>query len=145
MPNSLMPKYGFIFAQYNETAVWYLSLTMCLKIFRELFIKQESLKAISSRVLLLTCSELISKQIHATNTIYLIFKESYIMVTYGTGYLLSSFTSQCIMDFIISEEATAFSRDYSQLKKVIPGHSLALKWHYYHGTKNGKVISGKHI
>ena len=114
MPNSLMPKYGFIFAQYNETTVSYV-FTVCLKNFRELFIKQESLKAISSRVLLLTCSELISKQIYTPNTIYLIFQESYIMVTYGTGYLLSSFTSQCIMDFITSEEATAFSRDYSQL------------------------------
>ena len=45
---------------------------------------------------------------------------------------------------LLSEEATAFSRDYSQLKKMIPGHFLALNWHYYyHGTKkNGKVISG---
>ena len=51
--------------------------------------------------------------------------------------------SSAFMDFIISEEATAFSRDYSQLKKMIPGHFLALNWHYYHGTKkNGKVISG---
>ena len=33
------------------------------------------------------------------------------------------------MDFIISEEATTFSRDYLRLKKMIPGHFLALKWH----------------
>ena len=45
---------------------------------------------------------------------------------------------------LLSEEATAFSRDYSQLKKMIPGHFIALKWHYYDGTKNGKYISGKH-
>ena len=38
--------------------------------------------------------------------------------------------SSAFMDFIISEEATAFSRDYSQLKKMIPGHFIALKWHY---------------